>query len=248
MKGCVHIFSLQGNAEIPCSFSTSCWKKQPHFSTLWPLLVLATLSSVCKGLRALGPHCGLPTPELSPFARGFPADVSHLEQSRVQALLAVHFRLEVCTGCGRDSKDGLLITLTTPSGFLPHKKRHSRRRQIEPGSYSPPHMSRPLFPFSVAMAGWAWFGEAVGKEKGSPCMATLVTVAWGLQSISSACPGKNYTTQLLVFSNMQDWRTHCCSQANRIKVSTRLPKTLSSHQGTDLCPPPSQICVPPGSV
>lgn len=180
MKGCVHIFSLQGNAEIPCSFSTSCWKKQPHFSTLWPLLVLATLSSACKGLRASGPHCSLPTPELSPFARGFSANVSHLEQSRVQALLAVHFHLEVCTGCGRDSKDGLLITLTTPSGFLPHKKRHNRRRQIEPGSYSPPHMSRPLLPFSVAMAGWAWFGEAVGKEKrfplyGHPCHCGLGT-------------------------------------------------------------------------
>lgn len=248
MKGCVHIFSLQGNAEIPCSFSTSCWKKQPHFSTLWPLLVLATLSSACKGLRASGPHCGLPTPELSPFARGFPADVSHLEQSRVQALLAVHFRLEVCTGCGRDSKDGLLITLTTPSGFLPHKKRHSRRRLIEPGSYSPPHMSRPLFPFSVAMAGWAWFGEAVGKEKGSPCKATLVTVAG--DSRVSQVPAQAKTTPLncWFFPTCRTGGQHCCPQANRIKVSTRLPKTLSSHQGTDLCPPPSQNCVPPASV
>lgn len=215
MKGCVHIFSLQGNAEILCSFSTSCWKKQPHFSSLWPLLVLATLSSACKGLRASGPHCSLPTPELSPFARGFPDNVSHLEQSSVQALLTVHFRLEARTGCGRDSEDGLLITLTTPSGFSPHKKRHSRRRQIELGSYSPPHMSRPLDSFSVAMAGWAQFCEAVRKEKDSPCKATLVIVAWGFQSSSSACPCKTTPLHCWFFPKCRAGEQHCCPQPNR---------------------------------
>lgn len=84
----------------------------------------------------------------------------------MQALLTVHFRLEACTGCGRDSEDGLLITLTAPSGFLPHKKGHSRRRQIEPGHFSPPHMSKPLDPFSgVALLVGFSFVKLQAKEK-----------------------------------------------------------------------------------
>lgn len=223
MKGCVHIFSLQGNAEIPCSFSTSCWKKQPHFSTLWPLLVLATLSSACEGLRAPGPHCSLPTPELSPFARGFPADVSHLEQSRVQALLTAHFRLEVCAGCGRDSEGGLLIPLTTPSGFLPHKKRHSRRRQIKPGCCSPPHMSRPLEPFSVAMAGWAWFGHSVGKEKGSP-QGHPCNCGLGTPDYLKCLPMQNLHHSSAVFSKMQGWTTAILPSAQQEKSAPGSPR------------------------
>ena len=56
----------------------------------------------------------------------------------MQALLAVCFRLEVYTGGGGDSKDGLLIPLTAPSVFSP--KKMQRERQIEPDSYPPAHV------------------------------------------------------------------------------------------------------------
>ena len=38
------------------------------------------------------------------------------------ALLTICFLLEVYTGCGGDSEDGLLIALTAPSSFPPKKK------------------------------------------------------------------------------------------------------------------------------
>lgn len=46
----------------------------------------------------------IPPEPLGPFAPGFHADVSHLE-----ALLTLPFRLEVHTGWGRDSQDGLFM-------------------------------------------------------------------------------------------------------------------------------------------
>lgn len=113
--------------KFPGPFSTNRWKKQPRVSALRPPLVLASLSLACKGLGASGPHHHVLTPEpASPFACGFPANVSHLEHSSVRALLTILFRLEVYTGCGGDSKDGLLITLTAPSGFPPAKKKKTQ--------------------------------------------------------------------------------------------------------------------------
>lgn len=121
------------------------------------------------------------------------------------------------------------------SDFHPSpKERCSGRRQMEPGSYSPPHVGWPLVPFSMAIAAWAWLGCTGGEETGSPCSATPVPVVWGRQTNSSACPHKSYSTMSRAGEH------HCCPQPNRRRASIRLPKTLGILRGTDLCPPPSQ--------